>query len=56
MSSTLDATALDQQDKQHHIHPMTNPVMLQEKGPEMAKLLPLIGRTKAIARLRGQAA
>jgi len=30
--------------------------LAREKGPEMAKLLPLIGRAKAQARLRGLAA
>jgi glutamyl-tRNA synthetase len=37
-------------------HPLRLALTAREKGPEMAKLLPLIGRTKAIARLRGQAA
>src|SRR6266404_9175224 len=37
-------------------HPLRLALTAREKGPEMAKLLPLIGRTKAIARLRGQVA
>jgi glutamyl-tRNA synthetase len=37
-------------------HPLRLALTAREKGPEMAKLLPLIGRTKAAARLRGQAA
>jgi glutamyl-tRNA synthetase len=37
-------------------HPLRLALTAREKGPEMAKLLPLIGRTKAIARLRGQSA
>ena len=37
-------------------HPLRLALTAQEKGPEMAKLLPLIGRAKAEARLNGQAA
>jgi glutamyl-tRNA synthetase len=37
-------------------HPLRLALTAREKGPEMAKLLPLIGRAKAAARLRGQAA
>jgi glutamyl-tRNA synthetase len=37
-------------------HPLRLALTAQEKGPEMAKLLPLIGRAKAEARLKGQAA
>jgi len=37
-------------------HPLRLALTAREKGPEMAKLLPLIGRAKAEARLRGQAA
>ena len=37
-------------------HPLRLALTAQEKGPEMAKLLPLIGRTKAAARLKGQTA
>jgi glutamyl-tRNA synthetase len=37
-------------------HPLRLALTAQEKGPEMAKLLPLIGRAKAEARLRGEAA
>jgi glutamyl-tRNA synthetase len=37
-------------------HPLRLALTARENGPEMAKLLPLIGRAKAEARLRGQAA
>src|SRR5476649_1860663 len=37
-------------------HPLRLALTAQEKGPEMAKLLPLIGRAKAAARLNGQTA
>ena len=37
-------------------HPLRLALTGRDKGPEMAKLLPLIGRTKAAARLRGEAA
>jgi len=37
-------------------HPLRLALTAQEKGPEMAKLLPLIGRAKAEARLNGQTA
>jgi len=37
-------------------HPLRLALTAREKGPEMAKLLPLIGRAKAEARLRGLAA
>ena len=37
-------------------HPLRLALTAREKGPEMAKLLPLIGRAKAEARLRGVAA
>jgi len=37
-------------------HPLRLALTAREKGPEMAKLLPLIGRAKAEARLRGRAA
>ena len=37
-------------------HPLRLALTGRDKGPEMAKLLPLIGRTKAAARLRGKAA
>ena len=37
-------------------HPLRLALTARETGPEMAKLLPLIGRTKAAARLRGQTA
>ncbi len=37
-------------------HPLRLALTAQEKGPEMAKLLPLIGRARAEARLRGEAA
>lgn len=37
-------------------HPLRLALTAQETGPEMAKLLPLIGRSRAEARLRGQAA
>jgi glutamyl-tRNA synthetase len=37
-------------------HPLRLALTAQETGPEMAKLLPLIGRTRAEARLRGQPA
>jgi glutamyl-tRNA synthetase len=37
-------------------HPLRLALTAREKGPEMAKLLPLIGRTKAVARLEGQTA
>jgi glutamyl-tRNA synthetase len=37
-------------------HPLRLALTAQEKGPEMAKLLPLIGRAKAEARLNGAAA
>jgi len=37
-------------------HPLRLALTAREAGPEMAKLLPLIGRAKAEARLRGQAA
>ena len=37
-------------------HPLRLALTAQETGPEMAKLLPLIGRQRAEARLRGQAA
>ena len=35
-------------------HPLRLALTARENGPEMAKLLPLIGRTKAEARLRGE--
>ena len=37
-------------------HPLRLALTARETGPEMAKLLPLIGRAKAEARLRGQRA
>jgi glutamyl-tRNA synthetase len=37
-------------------HPLRLALTARETGPEMAKLLPLIGRAKAAARLRGQTA
>lgn len=37
-------------------HPLRLALTAQEKGPEIAKLLPLIGRAKTEARLRGEAA
>ena len=37
-------------------HPLRLALTARETGPEMAKLLPLIGRAKAEARLRGQKA
>jgi len=37
-------------------HPLRLALTARETGPEMAKLLPLIGRAKAVARLTGQAA
>ncbi|MBN9536983.1 MAG: glutamate--tRNA ligase [Reyranella sp.] len=37
-------------------HPLRLALTAQEKGPEMAKLLPLIGRGRVEARLNGQAA
>jgi glutamyl-tRNA synthetase len=37
-------------------HPLRLALTARETGPEMAKLLPLIGRAKAEARLKGQAA
>jgi glutamyl-tRNA synthetase len=37
-------------------HPLRLALTARENGPEMAKLLPLIGRAKAVARLNGQTA
>ena len=37
-------------------HPLRLALTARETGPEMAKMLPLIGRAKAEARLKGQAA
>ena len=37
-------------------HPLRLALTARENGPEMARLLPLIGRTKAVARLSGQTA
>jgi glutamyl-tRNA synthetase len=37
-------------------HPLRLALTAQETSPEMAKLLPLIGRTRGAARLRGQPA
>jgi glutamyl-tRNA synthetase len=37
-------------------HPLRLALTARETGPEMAKLLPLIGRAKAHARLQGEAA
>jgi len=37
-------------------HPLRLALTARETGPEMARLLPLIGRAKAAARLRGQMA
>jgi glutamyl-tRNA synthetase len=37
-------------------HPLRLALTARENGPEMARLLPLIGRTKAAARLAGKAA
>lgn len=37
-------------------HPLRLALIARETGPEMAELLPLIGRAKAEARLRGQPA
>ena len=37
-------------------HPLRLALTARETGPEMAKLLPLIGRAKAEPRLRGQTA
>ena len=37
-------------------HPLRLALTARETGPEMAKLLPLIGRAKADQRLRGQTA
>ena len=37
-------------------HPLRLALTARENGPELAKLLPLIGRAKASARLRGLAA
>jgi putrescine---pyruvate transaminase len=35
MAFDLDVAAVADQDKRHHLHPMTNPVTLREHGPEM---------------------
>ena len=37
-------------------HPLRLALTARENGPEMARLLPLIGRAKAVARLAGKAA
>jgi glutamyl-tRNA synthetase len=37
-------------------HPLRLALTARENGPEMARLLPLIGRAKAAARLSGKAA
>jgi glutamyl-tRNA synthetase len=37
-------------------HPLRLALTGQASGPELKKLLPLIGRTKALARLEGQTA
>jgi len=37
-------------------HPLRRALTGQENGPEMAKLLPLIGRGRAEARLKGRTA
>jgi glutamyl-tRNA synthetase len=37
-------------------HPLRLALTAREQGPEMARLLPLIGRARAAARLRGEAA
>ena len=37
-------------------HPLRLALTARENGPEMARLLPLIGRTTAVARLSGQTA
>ncbi|TWT02037.1 glutamate--tRNA ligase [Reyranella sp. CPCC 100927] len=37
-------------------HPLRLALTAREQGPEMARLLPLIGRSRAAARLRGEAA
>lgn len=49
------ATATGRKGRQL-FHPLRLALTAQEKGPEMAKLLPLIGRARVEARLNGQTA
>lgn len=43
-------------DRRALFHPLRLALTARETGPEMAKLLPLLGRAKAPARLSGQRA
>jgi putrescine aminotransferase len=35
MNTAVNLATLSEQDKSHHVHPMTNPVALRKSGPEM---------------------
>jgi glutamyl-tRNA synthetase len=47
---------IDPRHEPRLFHPLRLALTGQDKGPEMAKLLPLIGKTRAEARLRGNTA
>ena len=53
---TAAVSAATQRKGRALFHPLRLALTARETGPEMAKLLPLIGRAKASARLSGQRA
>jgi glutamyl-tRNA synthetase len=53
---TSAVSAATQRKGRALFHPLRLALTARETGPEMAKLLPLIGRAKAAARLKGQRA
>jgi glutamyl-tRNA synthetase len=53
---TSAVSAATQRKGRALFHPLRLALTARETGPEMAKLLPLIGRAKAAARLKGQTA
>jgi glutamyl-tRNA synthetase len=53
---TASVSAATERKGRALFHPLRLALTARETGPEMAKLLPLIGRAKAAARLRGQTA
>ena len=53
---TVALTAASGRKGKALFHPLRLALTARENGPEMARLLPLIGRTRAEARLRGRTA
>lgn len=53
---TTAVSAATQRKGRTLFHPLRLALTARETGPEMAKLLPLIGRAKAAARLSGKTA